>query len=233
MSPEALTSVFFSVVLAAVLQGAANASRSELVASRSGAEPPLRVVAKGFSVRPGKWGNPGVVIRNTSKTRDALGVEVEVTWLAKDGTPVQTDGDEIAVIPAAMTFYWGDQTVFGPGVPARIDVSVSVRSTRRRACRLPLVSNLRMTGRTVGTFRVIEDVTNTLGKPLDPTANAYAVVFDGQRRVIGGSRSILGAPLKANQRARVVVTMAAVVPARAASARGSAENEGGTTQPVC
>jgi hypothetical protein len=85
-------------------------------------------------------GNPGVVIRNTSQTRDVLAVEVTVAWMTKGGEVMGQDGDGVAVIPAATTFYWGDQSSLHPGVPARIDVNLAYRSATRRY-RLPVVSN--------------------------------------------------------------------------------------------
>jgi hypothetical protein len=127
----------------------------------------------------------GVVLRNSSATRDAVGVTVSVNVFAKKGPGVIYGRDfAITYIPAGSRFVVGDG---GSGLGlriARVTATVRVRAMERKRRRLPPVSALRI-DRTNG------GVTATVANPYPRQlqlfdASAYAVVLDGAGRVVGG-----------------------------------------------
>ena len=127
----------------------------------------------------------GVVLRNSSTTRDAVGVTVSVNVFAKKGPGVIYGRDfAIAFIPAGSRFVVGDgSSSLGLRI-ARVTATVRVRAMERRRRRLPPVSAVRLDRKNAG---VTATTANPYPRPLQLfDASAYAVVFDRAGRVLGG-----------------------------------------------
>jgi hypothetical protein len=188
------------------------------------------VVAKGWSQRlvgPGFYARPfavGLVLRNQSRTRDALAVRIEVAAWTKFGI-VAGASSTLAVVPAGSKVYLGGGWTDGPSV-RDIRVRVDVDSEVGKRYRLPPVTKVRIdrANRTL-----TATVTNPYRTPISIYRPTFAstVFFDRRGTVIGGSalcrisvRGLLGRErIKPGGRAAVDCRIPrALVPARIASA---------------
>jgi len=133
----------------------------------------------------------GVVLANTSRTRDALGVTVTVDLVGADGKAMTRQGrvakHTLMLVPAGGTLYYGGTAtlrgdVHVRGVRAAV---IAIGSTPSRRYLLPPVSDVHFdtaTGQLTGT------VTNPYSTPISPyDCIADIVLFDRHGRVIGGA----------------------------------------------
>jgi hypothetical protein len=132
----------------------------------------------------------GIEIRNTSNTRDASNVRVDIRPLTKSGKVAGGDLPfflvaPINAIPAGQTFYLGGgQNLHGAVPVARLRVTVIVGSTPVKRYVLPPVSDVRVDaarGR----------VTATMTNPYRTSISAYdytasAVFYDRSGKIVGG-----------------------------------------------
>lgn len=132
----------------------------------------------------------GVVLANTSPSRDAINVRVTVDLVGVNGKSLPHQGrvarQTLALIPAGRAFYYGGTaTIAGDvdvrGVQARV---TAVGATPSRRFSLPPVSDVHLdasTGQLTGTF------TNPYSLSINPyDCAADIVLFDRHGRVIGG-----------------------------------------------
>jgi hypothetical protein len=170
----------------------------------------------------------GVVLRNTSKTHDAVNVLVVVNLVGPHGGALpdqtgQVKDETLAVIPAGQAFYLGgDSSQLGDYDVRGVEASVTIGSTPKRRYGLPSVSDVHVnasTGNVTGT------VTNPYSTSISPDDyGADLVLFDRHGRVIGGSNDGVLGPLGKSTNikpgAHASVSFLSPVPGiRAASAR--------------
>jgi hypothetical protein len=123
----------------------------------------------------------GVVLRNRSRTHDALSVMVIANEMTRNGP--DTLGFRLAVIPAGHTVYLAAQDA-SLGRVRGVQVSVRVRFEVARRFRLPSVAHVRV-DRAAGKIRAT--MTNTHSTTFSIYSTANAVLFDKRGEVIGGA----------------------------------------------
>jgi len=157
-------------------------------AARTGAKPVVKVLHIGASGRisgTAQYFSYGVVLRNTSATRDAFGVKVRVFVLGDAGL-VGVYLTTIPFIPARSTFYLGNEPT---------SMSTAQRATGARA-----VIAVGGTGKASGSLPPATASPPTGGRIHGTVRNRYkrgivtrgtklyAVYYDGAGKVIGGDR---------------------------------------------
>ena len=156
----------------------------------------LSVVSDGYTAKPASFGNGsdvsfGVIIKNSSTTTDATGVNVTVNFVLADDHLLGTKSESIPMIPAGSTYNLGDNMSFPGSAPiARLEIVMQVGGTQPHSGHPPALDNI-----------VIEpDVNNpgwlgdVAGEVInnDPTRTLSsvqfsAVILDGSGNVIGGA----------------------------------------------
>jgi len=134
----------------------------------------------------------GIEVRNTSSTRDAIRVSVDIRPLSKSGELVAADQGALLVlmpipaVPAGQTFYLGGEaTLLGTVPVAKLRVTVLASSTPLKRFVLPPVSNVRLDSRAGS---VTATVTNTYATALRPeNLVTSTVLYDHAGRIIGGA----------------------------------------------
>ena len=157
-------------------------------AARAKAKPIVGVLHTGASGRingASQYFSYGVVLRNTSATKDAFGVKIRVFVLGDAGL-VGVYLTTIPFIPAGTTFYLGNE-------PASM-------STVQRATGVRAVIAVGGTGKASGSLpsatasppnhgRIHGKVTNVYKRPIvGKGTKLYAVYYDTDGKVIGGDR---------------------------------------------
>jgi hypothetical protein len=157
-------------------------------AARSGAKPVVGVLHTGSSGRisgASQFFSYGVVLRNRSATRDALGVKVRVFVLGDAGL-VGVYLTTIPFIPAGTTFYLGNEPVAMSTVQRATGVRavIAVGGTVKASGSLPGASaSAPSGGRIHGTVR------NRYKRGIVTRGTKiYAVFYDSAGKVIGGDR---------------------------------------------
>ena len=146
----------------------------------------LTVTHRGHRSTDVTW---GVELRNTSNSRDAFNVTVDVRPLSKAGKVVGAYqpflGSSVQAIPAGRTVYLGrDETLLGAVAVAKLRLTVVVDSTSAKRYVLPPVSNVRMDAAR-GT--VTATITNPYEKSISPfDLDASLVLYDRSGRIVGG-----------------------------------------------
>lgn len=126
----------------------------------------------------------GVVLHNTSKTRDAVGVQMHVAAMGRNGV-IGIYLTTIPRIPAGGTFYAGNEpvTIGNDQRATSIVVGVAVSGTVAPRGPLPPGAASIVGGRVVGSVR------NPAGRALiTRSTRIFAVYFDRAGKVIGGVR---------------------------------------------
>lgn len=151
--------------------------------ARRAAAPIVRPVATGSTGSSGAF-SYGVVLRNTSATKDALNVQVHVAVVGSVGL-IGIYLSTIPLIPAGATFYLGNEPdLTGPQRPTGIRVAVDVGATQRRRAVLPSA-----TARISPQGGIVGKVVNPYARALDTaTSKLYAVYSDARGKVVGGDR---------------------------------------------
>jgi hypothetical protein len=157
-------------------------------AARAGAKPIVGVLHTGSSGRisgTSQYFSYGVVLRNTSKTRDAFGVKVRVFVLGDAGL-VGVYLTTIPFIPAGTTFYVGNEPASMSTVQRATGVRavIAVGGTGKASGSLPPASaSPPKAGRIHGTLLNRYQRAILTGK-----TKLYAVYYDTAGNVIGGDR---------------------------------------------
>jgi len=133
----------------------------------------------------------GIELRDSSASRDATNVTLDVRPLTKAGKLASGDAfvspllSPASVIPAGQTFYFGSHESLTGDVPvARLRVTVVAGAIPPKRRVLPPVSNIRIDH---GRGTITATLTNPYSKPISPyDYTASLVVYDGNGRIIGG-----------------------------------------------
>ena len=158
-------------------------------AARTTAKPVVGVLHTGASGRisgTAQYFSYGVVLRNRSATRDALGVKVRAFVLGDAGL-VGVYLTTIPFIPAGTTFYLGNEPAAMSTVQRATGVRavVAVAGTRKASGSLPPA-----TARPpVSSGRLRGTIANHYKRGIvTQGTRLYAVYYDGKGKVIGGDR---------------------------------------------
>jgi hypothetical protein len=162
----------------------------------------------------------GAVLANASPDEDAIGVVVTLSVVDAAGAALIAEEVPIAAIPAEASFALG-RTLVVEGVPARVDVSISIAESRTAAVTLPAAENVRWLADL--TTLVVGDVRNTLAQPLPETAIVSAVAFDAAGTVIGGGFVAVGAEVPPGGTSTFEIALFGIDPARIARVEASVE----------
>jgi hypothetical protein len=203
------------VVLGAAMLSLLAWALSEIAVAQSSAASPaiVHVVQAGGTASTSDhvtWaGNYGVVLRNTSSTRDALDVDVVVKFYAPSGKLVGKDPsnplvaavDRLTVIPAGATFYFGGEALPLTGPIARVETTLRVGKTAPAGAVLPQMRNVKLIRAPLIKLSAKERIaqatlvnaTHTTLKA--GTSRSYAVFFNRAGKVIGGDPT--GTPIRA------------------------------------
>jgi len=188
------TSVQAGPALASVRCGGAGAVSRRLVVVGRLVSPKIDVEKTGFSTRPTVGGGTrlsyGVILHNSSETRDATRVVVQTNFVLADDHLLGTDSRSIAGISAGSDYALGNTVSFPGAAPVvRLEVVVQVGDFARHSIHLPTLDNIHIVPKQFdpGWVGTIEgELQNT-----DPTltlrlASLSAVVFDADGNVLGG-----------------------------------------------
>jgi hypothetical protein len=208
---------------------AGSTSASFRVTRRTPPPPALATVAvdrTGFSVAataaPPEL-SYGVVLRNSSPDRDAIGVTVTVNVVDAANGVLKTDTTQITGIPAATTYYLGNALSLDAGAaPASLAVAVHVDSGQARRLALPPITNVRAID-VSGEAHVDGEFSNPYTKPMSSFTRITSVVFDPAGNVIGGGVTFPAAPVPPSGRVTFDLPVVGVDPARIGSVQGSVE----------
>jgi hypothetical protein len=162
----------------------------------------------------------GAVLANASPDEDAVGVIATVSVVDAAGATLIAEEVPIAAIPAETAFALG-RTLVVEGVPARVDVSISMAESRTAAVALPAAENVRWLADL--TTIVVGDVRNTLAQPLPETAIVSAVAFDAAGIAIGGGFVSVGSEVPPGAAAAFEIALFGIDPARIARVDVSVE----------
>lgn len=150
----------------------------------------------GTSGIPGSFISYGVVLQNTTKDADALGVTVHVSFEDTLGRSITSDETQLTGIPAGQRFYVSGLASSNVSLAvAKMQVSVKVHSTQSPKLVLPPMKNIATHAGTFG-----EAVTGTIAdayaKPIPSSASIYLVYLDPSGNVVGGASEELGAAVE-------------------------------------
>ena len=127
----------------------------------------------------------GVVLHNRSATRDALGVQVHVAVLSRNGAVIGIYLTTVPRVPAGATFYLGNEPATIGNTQHAAGIIVGIASSGTQVRHGPLPSG---TAHVDGT-RIVGSVSNTSGRTLlTKRTKVFAVYYDRSGKVIGGTR---------------------------------------------
>ena len=135
-------------------------------------------------------GDFGVVLKNTSLTRDALNVDVFAKFYSHNGQLVGDDTPiHIKVIPARSTFYCADLAVTSGSI-TRVVATVRIGKTEPHHIDLPPMRNARLEPATGKDRIAVATIINTTKRTLKGLElHAYAIFFGRNGTVLGGDFS--------------------------------------------
>jgi|1186.fasta_scaffold01376_2 hypothetical protein len=158
----------------------------------------VAVEKSGFSVAGTELGY-GVVLRDTSATRDAVGVTVTVNVVDAANRVLRTDTSHLSGIPAGSTYYFGGDVFLDAGsAPASLQVSVRTEGDQPKRLAGPQVAGLTATADAAGRVHLHGELTNTATQPMSSLTRISGVVFDTAGNVIGGGVTFPTAPVRPN-----------------------------------
>jgi hypothetical protein len=166
--------------------------------SAIGRQAGARVVIRAKGVSQDKDGQIGIgiVLKNTSRTLDAVDADVTINALAASGRIVATSSSKIPVIPANTVFYYGDGTYAHGSLRAvKLEAFVTVGQSVRHIYHLPLIRHLAIERVQYFGVQVHGELTNTLHQPLSVLARIGIVLFDRAGHVVGGGFAFPDAPV--------------------------------------
>jgi len=173
--------------------GAAGRAKASIVVVKRPVPAAVTLQRSGFSQRLDPAGGSevdyGLVLRNASSDEAALTVSVTVSFLDAANAIIKTESNEIAGIPKATTYYFGDDVFMdAPGTVARLETTLQIGDSSSSNFALPPVSNLRtFADPQFGQLRIDGEFSNPYTNPLADTAAITAVVFGAAGNVVGGS----------------------------------------------
>jgi hypothetical protein len=207
--------------------GAGRATRTMTVIGQV-LPPKIDVVQTGYSIRPFPYGGTGVswgaILANTSKTQDALDVEVLCNMVMADNRLIGTTTARIADIAADSKHPVGGELTFPAGAPiARLEITVRIGKAGPVTRWKPGVSFLRIEP---GVFEpqwtgeIDGEVQNDNPKKTIQFVQLSGVVFDAAGNILGGGTGFAFAtlPPAARMVLRITDGMRPIPFAKAASA---------------
>lgn len=163
--------------------------------------PRVVAVASGFDRDTGPGAGSvidyGVILKNASRTYDAINLTVTVRAADTSGRSVATDQIPVTLIPASGTFVVAG--VLAPSVSlvvTRLQVTVKVGQQRIKGRRLPAVSNVKLDTSGGQLLNVTGRVSNTYRKALSQDAPIYAIFLNARGRIVGGASDATGAQVR-------------------------------------
>jgi len=159
----------------------------------------VAVEQAGFAVGGTQLGY-GVVLRDTSSTRDAVGVTVTVNVVDAANRVLRTDTSRISGIPAGETYYFGGDVFLDAGAaPASLQVTARAESDQAKRLAAPPVSGLTAVADAAGRTHLRGALTNPSTKPMSSLTRISGVVFDAAGNVIGGGVTFPFAPVQSRE----------------------------------
>lgn len=168
----------------------------------------------------------GVVLRNVSPDEDAFNVQITVNVVDAGNRILKTESAYLEAVPAATPYYFGDRTSLNPSeTPAKLEITVRVGERKKKALRLPPISNLRVLD-SFGSIRVAGEFSNPYTKPMSSLARITVVLFDSAGSIIGGGFTFPSSEVPPGGRIGFETSAAGVSDiARIASVQASVEAE--------
>lgn len=124
----------------------------------------------------------GLVLRNRSRTRDALDVTVSVKALNSHGRSFTTDQTRITVIPAATDFVVAGYLIWGvPITLGHMETAVHVGKTAPRGRRVPPATHISLSND--GQY-IRGSLTNPYKSPLPESATIYGVFLNRKGQIV-------------------------------------------------
>jgi hypothetical protein len=160
------------------------------------ATPAVVIVKKGVTGGDASSGYAeyGVVLRNTSATKDALGVMVTVKATDARGRALTSDSQRVTFIPAGATFVVAGALTWGVNLAMdRTPTAVRVTKFAPKGRKLPPVKRITLDDLANATVTF----TNPYRKPLPPSATVGGVFLDAREHIISGSSGPIDATVRA------------------------------------
>src|SRR4051812_15520208 len=186
----------------AVRCGSAGSASGSFAVTRRITQPAAVTVAveqSGFAVGATELGY-GVVLRDTSPSRDAVGVTVTVNVVDAANRVLRTDTSRISGIPAGATYYFGGDVSLDAGAaPANLQVTARAESDQAKRLAAPPVNGLTAVADATGRTHLRGALTNPSTKPLSSLTRISGVVLDAAGNVIGGGVTFPFAPVQSRE----------------------------------
>jgi hypothetical protein len=188
-------SLLAMVVSVAALAAVAAASTTEAASDNT----PQVVVTKSGLMLGGAgsdYAEYGLVLRNRSRTTDALAVTVKVQGLDGRGRAFTSGDVTITVIPAGTSFVLGGSLVWNVSIDLkRIAAVVRVGKTVPKGRKLPPVKRIGL----ASNGDVTGLLTNPYRKPLPSSATIYGVFLDSAGRIVASAGETTDATIAPGQ----------------------------------
>jgi hypothetical protein len=161
---------------------------------------PISVVKSGFSTTP--IGSQtflycGVELRNASQVSDARDLTVTVTFADTQGRSIVSDELHLSLIPAGQIFYASCLKTSSVTLSvASLQVGVKVGKSVSKSAELPSVSGLTLAPDQYGAQTLSGNLTNSYTWAMSQDATIYAVYFDSNGNIVGGSSTQAGAAVQ-------------------------------------
>jgi hypothetical protein len=166
----------------------------------------------------------GLVLQNASPDVDALEIYYSVKFLDANGRVVLRRDNIVGPIPAAATYYYGEDLDLSPNStsPTRLVVKIDrrVTSAKKSIGDLPPVANIRVTDSS-GTAHVLGEFTNPYTLTMSFDSYATVVCFDASGNVIGGGTRDVQVSVPPGGRGDFDVTIYTLDASQIASAQAS------------
>lgn len=155
--------------------------------------PKIVLVKSGFSTRAVGTATRlsyGLVLRNTSMTRNATSVSVQTNFVMADDHLLGTATHTVSLIPAGTNYYYGDSVSFPGAAPiARLEVVLQTGGFARHRSSMPTLANIHLVPSSFDPSW-LGDVEGEL-QNTDPSLSLQnaafsAVVFDATGNIVGG-----------------------------------------------
>jgi hypothetical protein len=169
----------------------------------------------------------GVVLRNVSPDEDAFDVQITINLVDAANRILKSGSDRIELVPAGTTYYYADRNVVTRSeTPTKLEITVRVGERKKKAMRLPPVSNLRVFDDGFGSIYVAGEFSNPYTRPMPSFARVTVVAFDAAGNIIGGGLTYPGGEVPPGGRIGFETSIGGVSDAsRIASTQASVEAE--------
>lgn len=160
--------------------------------------PKIVLLQSGFSTRTVGTGTElsyGLILHNTSSTRDATQVSVQVNFVLSDDHLLGTDTHTVSLIRAGTDYYYGASVTFPGAAPiARLEVVLQTQGFAARQTHMPTLANIHLVPSTFDASRLGDvegEIQNTDPSLSLQSASLSAVVFDAAGNILGGGSGLV------------------------------------------